>query len=114
MQNIPDSLKRIVEKNPNLKNRVRGLPNLGKNLVDGNFSKEINKIYNAFELYLLENEKIKNISSRSLGGGSPMETAPFPLCKEALIDIINSNELSAYPMAAGDEDSRKITITFKT
>ena len=117
MQNIPDSLKRIVEKNPNLKNRVRGLPNLGKNLVDGNFSKEINKIYNAFELYgnelyLLENEKIKNISSRSLGGGSPMETAPFPLCKEALIDIINSNELSAYPMAAGDEDSRKIILEY--
>ncbi len=117
MQNIPDSLKRIIEKNPILEHRVRGLPNLGENLIDGQFSKEVSKIYNAFglygnELYDIENEKIKNISSRSLGGGSPMRTSAFPLCKEALISIINSDELSDYPMAAGDEESRKIILEY--
>ncbi len=114
MQSIPDSLKRVIEKNPILEHPVRGLPNLGENLVDGHFSKEVSKIYDAFglygnDLYALENERIKNISSRSLGGGSPMRTPAFPLCKEELIKIIDSDELSDYPMAAGDEESR-ITI----
>ena len=117
MQNMPDSLKRIIEKSPNLEHRVRGLPNLGENLVDGHFSKEVSKIYDAFglygnELYSLENERIRNISSRSLGGGSPMRTSAFPLCKEALINIISSDELSDYPMAAGDEESRKIILEY--
>ena len=51
MQNMPDSLKRIIEKSPNLEHRVRGLPNLGENLIDGQFSKEVSKIYDAFGLY---------------------------------------------------------------
>jgi len=117
MKSMPDSLKRIIEKNPKLEYRVRGLPNLGENLVNGQFSKEVNKIYDAFglygnELYVLENEKIRNISSRSLGGGSPMRTGAFPLCKEALVNLINSDELSDYPMAAGDEVSRKIILEY--
>lgn len=117
MQNMPDSLKRIIEKSPNLEHCVRGLPNLGKNLINGQFSKEVRKIYDAFglygnELYSLENERIKSISSRSLGGGSPMRTSAFPLCKEALINIISSDELSDYPMAAGDEESRKIILEY--
>ena len=117
MQSIPDSLKRIIEKNPILEHAVRGLPDLGKNLIDSQFSREVSKIYDAFglygnELYALENEKIKNISSRSLGGGSPMRTSAFPLCKEELIKIIASDELSDYPMAAGDEEARKIILEY--
>ena len=117
MQSIPDSLKRVIEKNPILEHPVRGLPNLGENLVDGHFSKEVSKIYDAFglygnDLYVLENERIKNISSRSLGGGSPMRTSAFPLCKEELIKTIDSDELSDYPMAAGDEESRKIILEY--
>lgn len=117
MQSMPDSLKQIIEKNPILKHHVRGLPNLGENLIDGKFSKEVSKIYDAFglygnELYALENEKIKNIPSRSLGGGSPMRTSAFPLCKEALINVICNDELSDYPMAAGDEESREIILEY--
>lgn len=117
MQSMPDSLKQIIERNPILEHHVRGLPNLGKNLIDGQFSKEVSKIYDAFELYgndlyELENEEIKNISSRSLGGGSPMRTSSFPLCKEALINVICSDELSDYPMAAGDEEARKIILEY--
>ena len=117
MEKMPDSLKRIVEVNPNLNCKVRGLPNLGENLVNGRFSPNVSKIYDAFglygnELYELENERIKNISSRSLGGGSPMKTPGFPLCKEALINIINSDELSEYPLAAGDEESRKVILDY--
>ena len=117
MQSMPDSLKQIIERNPILEHHVRGLPNLGKNLIDGQFSKEVSKIYDAFELYgndlyELENEEIKNISSRSLGGGSPMRTSSFPLCKEALLNVICSDELSDYPMAAGDEESREIILEY--
>ncbi len=117
MQNMPDSLKRIIEKNPNLEHHVRGLPSLGENLISGAFSKEVSKIYDAFglygnELYALENARIKNISSRSLGGGSPMRTIAFPLCKEALINIISSDDLSDYPLAAGEEEARKIIVEY--
>lgn len=114
---MPDSLKQIIERKPILEHHVRGLPNLGENLIDGQFSKEVSKIYDAFELYgndlyELENEKIKNISSRSLGGGSPMRTSSFPLCKEALINVICSDEAFGYPMAAGDEESREIILEY--
>ena len=117
MSNIPSSLKRILEVNPNLEHAVRGLPDLGKNIVDGKFSKEVNKIYDAFglygnDLYVLENDKIKNISTKSLGGGSPMQTAAFPPCKEALVSVIINEELSDYPMAAGDEESRKKILEY--
>ena len=113
MQELPDSLKRVIERNPSVEHFVRGLPNLGRNAVTGDFSPEVDKIYQAFglygnDLYVLENDRIKNISSRSLGGGSPMRTPAFPPCKEALNEIINSDDLSDYPMAAGDEESRKV------
>ena len=116
MQNNIESLKRLVEYNPILGKFVRGLPNLGENLINGQFTSEVNKIYNAFslygnDLYVLENDKIKNIKSRSLGGGSPMKTEPFPLCKEKIIEALDS-DLSEYPMAAGDEESRKIIAEY--
>lgn len=117
MAEIPKSLSRVIKKSPILKSSVRGLPNLGGR-EDGNpFSSEVLKIYDAFELYGndlygLENEKIKGLSSRSLGGGSPMRTSAFRLCKEALIDVIEQDKLSDYPMAAGDEESRKIIAEY--
>ena len=117
MSEIPESLKRVISRNPEVEHYVRGLPNLGKNLVSGKFSPEVEKIHDAFglygnELYVLENDNIKGRPTRSLGGGSPMRTKPFPLCKEALIDTINEEELSDYPMAAGDEKSREIITEY--
>lgn len=113
MSNIPDSLKRVFEVYPTIEHSVRGLPNLGRNLITGEFSPEVNKIYDAFslygnDLYVLQTDKIKDIPTRSLGGGSPMKTPAFPPCKEALMELINEDDLSDYPMAAGDESSRKI------
>lgn len=114
---IIKSLQRVIEKNPKLETFVRGLPNLGERYDGTPFSTEVLKIYNAFELYgndlyILENDRIKNLSSRSLGGGSPMRTPAFPLCKEALIEEIQRDNLSDYPMAAGDEISRKIIAEY--
>lgn len=116
MQSMPDSLKRIIDADNILEHNVRGLPNLGCNLVSSTFSSEVKKIYDAFslygnDLYVLENEKIKDLESRSLGGGSPMSTEPFPMCKTALFETINE-DLSEYPMAAGDEKSRKIIYEY--
>ena len=112
MRNIPESLKRVIAKDPSTEKFVRGLPDLGVNRETKNFSTEVNKIYNAFELYgnklyVLEKEELKNRRSRSLGGGSPMKTPSFPLCKEAAIELLEEDDLSDYPMAAGDEISRK-------
>ena len=117
MENMPDSLKRVISFDPLLEHSVRGLPNLGNNSVNGEFSSEVKKIYDAFslygnDLYVLENDRIRNIHSRSLGGGSPMKTAPFPLCKKAMLDVINSDDLSEYPMAAGDERCREIITDY--
>ena len=112
MGELPKSLQRVVEKESHLERAVRGLPNLGSRPDNQRFSPEVLRIYNAFELYgnnlyELENDRIKGLSSRSLGGGSPMKTPSFPLCREALIDTIVEDDLSDYPMAAGDEQSRK-------
>jgi len=111
MSNLPDSLSRVVEKYPYIETFVRGLPNLGSREDGSQFSSEVFKIYDAFslygnDLYVLENDRIRGLSSRALGGGSPMRTSAFPLCKEALIDVVEQDCLSDYPMAAGDEESR--------
>lgn len=115
--NLPKSLKEVVEQHPSLEHFVRGLPGLG-NRPDGlEFSEEVKKIHDAFEiygngLYELVNDKIRDIPSKSLGGGSPMKTPPFPLCKKALIDTISFDDLSEYPMAAGDELSRRQIVEY--
>lgn len=117
MEKIPESISRVIERNPILESFVRGLPNLGGREDGQPFSPDVLKIYDAFglygnDLYELENDKIRNLSSRSLGGGSPMRTPAFPLCKEALLDVIEQDKLSDYPMAAGDEESRKIILEY--
>ena len=91
MSNIPSSLKRVLESNPKLEYYIKGLPSLGENRINKEFSSDVLKIYSAFELYgnelyELENDKIKELHSKSLGGGSPMKTGAFPLCNEAIID----------------------------
>ncbi len=117
MSNIPSSLKRVLESNPKLEYYIKGLPSLGENRINKEFSSDVLKIYSAFELYgnelyELENDKIKELHSKSLGGGSPMKTGAFPLCNEAIINLINENNLSDYPMAAGDEKSRKKIVPY--
>ena len=117
MEKNNDALQRVLELNPDLGHFVRGLPNLGKNNITEAFSPEVQRIYNAFELYgnelyVLENERTRNICSRSLGGGSPMKTPMFPLCKEALEKVLIEDNLSDYPMAAGDEESREIITEY--
>lgn len=117
MSKLPKSLLRVIEKYPTLEHFVRGLPNLGERIDGQPFSSEVLKIYDAFslygnDLYALENERIKGLSSRSLGGGSPMRTPAFPLCKESLIEMLEQDSLSDYPMAAGDEESREIILDY--
>lgn len=117
MQEFSNSLERLYEKNPLLKNKVRGLPNLGTRADGSPYSTEVKKIYDAFsiygnDLYQLENDRIKNLETRSLGGGSPMRTPIFPLCKEKMLDTINSDDMSEYPLAAGDEDARKEIVGY--
>ena len=113
----PGSIERLLEKNPLLRNKVRGLPNLGKRLNEEEFSTEVKEIYNAFsiygnDLYILENEKIKDLETRSLGGGSPMKTGAFPLCKKSMMDTIQSDDMFEYPLAAGDEKSREEIVEY--
>ena len=117
MSKLPLSLERVIKEKPILEHFVRGLPNLGEPKFGGSYSPEVAKIYDAFELYgnelyELENENIRGRSSRSLGGGSPMRTEAFPPCKKELLNVIYEDKLSDYPMAAGDEYSRKIIVDY--
>ncbi len=117
MKKSPKSIKRVLENNSTLEYPVRGLPNLGKREDGKPFSKEVLKIYNGFNLYgnalyELENDKIKNMSSKSLGGGSPMRTPAFPLCKEAIIKALEEDNVSEYPTSAGDEEARKMILEY--
>lgn len=117
MEKLPKSLQRILGKSSKLGSRVRGLPDLGENEFCEPFSPEVRKIYDAFslygnELYSLENAQIKGQETRSLGGGSPMKTKPFVLCKEALIKTVEEEDLSEYPLAAGDEESRNQIVDY--
>ena len=117
MKNIPKSIESLIKERPILEHSKRGLPDLGKHLISDNFSPEVKKIYDAFavygnELYQLEKERIKNMETRSLGGGSPMKTSVFPPCKTEIMNYLAYNDLSEYPLAAGDEDSRKEILKY--
>ena len=41
-----------------------------------------------------------------------MRTEAFPPCKKELLNVIYEDKLSDYPMAAGDEHSRKIIVDY--
>ena len=117
MQENPDSLERLFQNNSILRNKIRGLPNLGTRLGNDSFSPEVRKIYDAFsiygnDLYQLENDYIKTMETKSLGGGSPMKTPIFPLCKQKMLEAINSDDMSEYPLAAGDEESRREIVKY--
>ena len=117
MYPIPSSLERLFENQPSIKNKVRGLPNLGSRIDGTGFSKDVKKIADVFsiygnELYQLENERLKSMETRSLGGGSPMRTPIFPLCQNKMLETILSNDMSEYPLAAGDESSRKEIVKY--
>lgn len=117
MQNNLNALEMFFEKEPSLKNKIRGLPNLGKRADGEQFSTEVKKIYDAFsvygnDLYQLENDKSRNLDTRSLGGGSPMKTPIFSLCKERMLNTIITDDMSEYPLAAGDENSREEIVGY--
>lgn len=117
MREIPKSLEMLFDKEPILRHRIRGLPDLGNHLISNEFSPEVKKIYETFsiygnELYQLENDRLKNMDSRSLGGGSPMKTGIFPPCKAEIMNYLASDDLSEYPLAAGDEEARKEVLKY--
>lgn len=117
MKNNLSAIELFLQREPVLRNKVRGLPNLGTRPDGKQFSPEVKKIYDAFsiygnDLYKLENDKISNLDTRSLGGGSPMRTPIFPLCKEKLIDTLIFGDMSEYPLAAGDDNSREEIVGY--
>lgn len=117
MKELISSIERLLEMRPKLREKVRGLPDLGKKLYGEDFSCEVRKMQSLFnvygnELHELDNEYIKNLESRSLGGGSPMKSKSFPPCKEALKQAIDYEYLSEYPLAAGDEMAREEIVGY--
>lgn len=111
------SLKRLYEFNPKIKHKIRGLPDLGKKSNGNDFSWEVQKIYNMFslygnDLYKINNPKLSSIDSRSLGGGSPMKTKIFGPCKDKMIEFLKFDDMHEYPLAAGDETSRKEVLEY--
>ncbi|MEG0826481.1 MAG: hypothetical protein RR404_03315, partial [Bacilli bacterium] len=106
MMELNESLKRIIDKYPNLETATRGLPDLGNGYNNEGFSYETNKIYNLFkvygnELYQLLDDEMKDIPTKSLGGGSPMKTKPLPLGQKKLLEQLTEVKFSVYPGGAG-------------
>ncbi len=112
MKTNSTALEKFIENHQYLETETRGLPDLGQSMNNDTFSKDVKKVEDAMSLYgnnlyRLEDERIKGMETRSLGGGSPMKTKVFPPAKEAMLDVIMLDDMSEYPKAAGDKNSRK-------
>ena len=111
------SIKRVLERYPLLAKKQRGLPDIGRRADSNSFSKPIDIISESFKVYgnalhKLETKEMKNKPSNSLGGGSPMETKPFPMSIKKIKECLKLKTLFWYPLAAGDEEARKEILEY--
>lgn len=95
----------------------KGLPYLGTGTENGKFSGYTGKVAEAFNLLgnhldSLINEKNKEITSRYLIGGDPVEYDMFPLCKEYMEECLERKDLYSYTSAQGDEATKKEIIEY--
>lgn len=102
------SITKFLTENDGLKNKRRGLPSVGKNPILSSFSTEIEPIIEAFKIYGNEIYKLDEIIDRklpknSLGGGSPADFEPFPLCISYMKKSFLKFKYSEYPLASGEE-----------
>lgn len=111
----PASITRLTQEKEHLIAPKRGLPYTGCRPDNSDFFLPVRELNDIFMMYgqslpLLptEHEDYDN----NMGGGSPMKAKPFPGVREAVMKILDSDQLSQYPMAAGDENIRRTVLGY--
>lgn len=111
------SIGKFVFENEELRVKHRGLPSVGKNPVSSSFSPDVERINEAFkiygnEIYELDKAIDENLPKNSLGGGSPADFKPFPLCISYMKKSFKINKYFEYPMASGEEFYKSQVIDY--
>ena len=114
---MKSSIIKFVSENAELKSKQRGLPSVGKNPILNSFSTEIEQINEAFKIYGNEIYKLdkiidENLPKNSLGGGSPADFKPFPLCISYMKKSFKDFKYSEYPLASGEELYKKHVVGY--
>jgi aspartate aminotransferase len=119
--NLPLSIRSVVRMYPsNQVNRLHygGLPHIGNALWGTWSSDEILRASEAYEDYSLSTNLLidglipPEKSKIRLGGGSPANFKPFEQCLVELKSVLENRNLSAYPLAAGDDSAKGPVIDF--
>ena len=84
---------------------TKTFPDVGTRNDGKSFSKEMQVIYDSFNL-ANETSGIENKKILKLSGGDPLRYKPFGLCKKYLLKALKSEDMHKYPAAAGDENYR--------
>lgn len=111
----PLSIQNLATRKKELISPKRGLPDTGARFDGSDFMEPLKSIEDAFEIYSRELPKIEvdhEDYDNNVGGGSPMQTKPFPGVKEAVDKLLDSTVLSQYPMAAGDSKIRQKVLGY--
>lgn len=111
----PASIIRLTQTKDFLIAPKRGLPHTGFRPDNSDFFFPLRELNNCFSTYgrslsllPLEHSDYDN----NVGGGSPMKSKPFPGVKDTVAQLLDSEQLSQYPMAAGDETIRKQVLAY--
>lgn len=111
------AINQLLKENELLKRKAHGLPDIGKRDTNKEFYKNVRKVEKAVRVFYNEIREIDKIADNSipknsLGGGSPARFNPFPLSLREINRIINDNNLSEYPISAGNEEYRKMIVEY--
>lgn len=111
------SIEKFIFENVELREKRRGLPSVGENPALTSFSSDVERINEAFKIYgneIYELDKVidENLPKNSLGGGSPADFKPFPLCISYMKRSFKINKYFEYPMASGEEFYKSQVIDY--
>lgn len=102
-----NSINRILDKYPYLKERKIGFPDVGKRSDDKNFSPVVKDVSDGFLFY---DDLMKNYydskNDFNFTSGNPLSFPVFGPTRDALINTILSDNLYKYPYSEGDDKVR--------
>lgn len=109
-----ESIKKLLDKHPDLQTlNPDGLPSIGRPPTFSRFSRDLAPLKNMFDIYgnsagfIVDDLPLPPLTKVRLGGGSPGNFPLFPPVAKAIQSKLSTHKMNEYPMAAGDEQSRK-------
>lgn len=105
------SIIRIMQKDPDVAQPKRGLPNPGKRPDCAQFSAGLQRINEAYlqgnEVYSMDRVLPAEKKFFNSGNGSPLLQMPFPPAVQAMTELFRNPMISQYGYASGDEGCRQ-------